>query len=147
MFNRDNRALARKEIEEAINAATEALNNLDDAAKALGTARTWGIVDLFGGGTLTTFLKRERMHEASNKINAAKRSMNKLSRELRDVDTYVDIDIEMGDFLGFADYFFDGALADWLVQSKIGKAREQVRRAQEQVWDIRNALYQMRDRV
>ena len=147
MFNRDNRALARKEIEEAINAATEALNNLDDAANALGTARTWGIVDLFGGGTLTTFLKRERMHEASNKINAAKRSMNKLSRELRDVDTYVDIDIEMGDFLGFADYFFDGALADWLVQSKIGKAREQVRRAQEQVWDIRNALYQMRDRV
>ena len=147
MFNRDNRALARKEIEEAINAATEALNNLDDAAKALGTARTWGIVDLFGGGTLTTFLKRERMHEASNKINAAKRSMNKLSRELRDVDTYVDIDIEMGDFLGFADYFFDGMLADWMVQSKIGKAREQVRRAQEQVWDIRNALYQMRDRI
>lgn len=147
MINRNNRELARKEIDEAINAATEALNNLDDAAKALGTARTWGIVDLFGGGTLTTFLKRERMHEASNKINAAKRSMNKLSRELRDVDTYVDIDIEMGDFLGFADYFFDGALADWLVQSKIGKAREQVRRAQEQVWDIRNALYQMRDNM
>ena len=147
MLNRDNRALARKEIEEAINAATEALNNLDDAAKALGTASTWGLVDLIGGGSITTFLKRERMYEASKKIDAAKRSMNKLSRELRDVDTYVDIDIEMGDFLGFADYFFDGMLADWMVQSKIGKAREQVRRAQEQVWDIRNALYQMRDRV
>ena len=147
MLNRDNRALARKEIEEAINAATEALNNLDDAAKALGTASTWGLVDLFGGGSITTFLKRERMHEASKKIDAAKRSMNKLSRELRDVDTYVDIDIEMGDFLGFADYFFDGMLADWMVQSKIGKAREQVRRAQEQVWDVRNALYQIREKM
>ena len=87
------------------------------------------------------------MHEAQKKIEAAKRSMNKLSRELRDVDTYVDIDIEMGDFLGFADYFFDGFLADWMVQSKIGKAREQVRRAQEQVWDVRNALYQIREKM
>jgi hypothetical protein len=141
------RSLAIKEIDEAIRAATEALNNLDAAADALGGARNWGLVDMLGGGTLTTFLKRERMHEAQKKIEAAKRSMNKLSRELRDVDTYVDIDIEMGDFLGFADYFFDGFLADWMVQSKIGKAREQVRRAQEQVWDIRNALYQMREKM
>ena len=136
-----------KEVNEAIAAGERALSSLAAAEKSLSSAKNWGLVDMLGGGTLTTFLKRERMHEAQKKIEAAKRSMNKLSRELRDVDTYVDIDIEMGDFLGFADYFFDGFLADWMVQSKIGKAREQVRRAQEQVWDVRNALYQIREKM
>ena len=50
------RSLAIKEIDEAIRAATEALNNLDAAADALGGARNWGLVDMLGGGTLTTFL-------------------------------------------------------------------------------------------
>ena len=37
--------------------------------------------------------------------------------------------IETGDFLTFADYFFDGLVADWLVQSKINDARRQVENA------------------
>lgn len=32
-------------------------------------------------------------------------------------------------FFTFADYFFDGIVADWLVQSKINDARRQVENA------------------
>ena len=36
-------------------------------------------------------------------------------------------------FLSFADFFFDGIVADYLVQSKIGEARRQVNEAINQV--------------
>lgn len=40
-----------------------------------------------------------------------------------------EIRINMGDFLNFADDFLDGFIADWMVQSKISRAREQVEEA------------------
>ena len=43
-----------------------------------------------------------------------------------DVDNIPEFRIETGDFLTFADYFFDGIVADWLVQSKINDAKRQV---------------------
>ena len=39
----------------------------------------------------------------------------------------------MSDFLTFADFFFDGVIADYLVQSKIAEARAQVSDAIYQV--------------
>ena len=53
-------------------------------------------------------------------------------------------DIEIGGFLTFADFFFDGLLADILVQSKLRKAQEQIDEAISRVQDIlsRLKLYQ-----
>ena len=42
-----------------------------------------------------------------------------LPGELSDVDQLVGVDLNISDFLSFADYFFDGIIADWMVQSKI----------------------------
>ena len=53
------------------------------------------------------------------------------------------LDIDVGGFLQFADYFFDGFVADWMVQSKIGKGRKQVQQAIRQVERIRNKLWSM----
>ena len=55
------------------------------------------------------------------------------SRELSDVQDLQGINIEIGDFLTFADFFFDGFLADIMVQSKIRKAQD----------DIDNAIYRV----
>ena len=49
----------------------------------------------------------------------------------------------MGDFLRFADFFFDGFIADWMVQSKIRKGQQQVRQAIRRVEDIRRQLWAM----
>lgn len=43
-----------------------------------------------------------------------------------DVENVAEFHIEMGDFLSFADYFFDGIIADWMVQSRISDAKRQV---------------------
>ncbi len=138
--------LQNKEIREAIDACNEALEYLDRAQSSLGSAGIWGLVDLFGGKFFSTFLKHNRMHEAQANIERAKRAMRRLKKELSDVRQFEDLHVEMGDIISMADYFFDGAIADWLVQSRIGSAREQVRRAQEQVWDIREELYRLEGR-
>ena len=59
---------------------------------------------------------------------------------MRDVSISYDLDIEMGDFLSFADWFFDGFFVDWMVQDRINKAREQVSEAIRQVEDILRRL-------
>ena len=51
--------------------------------------------------------------------------------------------MDVGSFLTFADYFFDGIIADWMVQSKIGDALNQVREARRQVGGIRKRLREM----
>ena len=53
-------------------------------------------------------------------------AMKRFQKELMDVDNIPEFRIETGDFLTFADYFFDGIVADWLVQSKINDAKRQV---------------------
>ena len=48
--------------------------------------------------------------------------------------------LNCGDFLTFADFFWDGVVADWLVQSKINEARSQVEQAIPQVEQILSNL-------
>ena len=139
---RDNRQL--KEIREAISACTETLDHLDRAQTSLQGAGMWGLVDIFGGWFFSTSFKHNKMHEAQADIEKAKRSMRRLSKELADVRQFEQLNVQMGDLVSMADYFFDGAIADWLVQARIGSAREQIRRAQEQIWDIRQARQHVR---
>lgn len=47
-------------------------------------------------------------------------------------------------FLPLPITFFDGVIADWMVQSKIGDALNQVREARRQVSSIRKRLQEMR---
>ncbi len=128
-----------KEINEAIRAGEQALRSLNEANDYLSSARNWGVVDILGGGLLTNLIKHSKVHDASRCMENAKRDLQTFSRELDDVDEYIP-DVKVGDFLVFADFFFDGFLADVIVQSKIGEARQQVNQAIYQVTSIVNRL-------
>ena len=71
-------------------------------------AKNWGFVDMFGGGFFTTILKHSKIDQARKNIEQAKYDLRNFSRELNDVKTAGNLDIDIGDFLSFADYFFDG---------------------------------------
>ena len=119
----------RREINEALLAVREALRYLNEAADCLNSAGNWGIVDLLGGGLLTTFIKRSKMKDADELVQQARSALKRFQKELTDVENIPEFRIETGDFLTFADYFFDGIVADWLVQSKINDSRRQVENA------------------
>jgi hypothetical protein len=124
----------------AINTANDALFHLNNADEMLSHAQNWGIVDLIGGGMISTFIKRSKMGDAQKEIESAKRSLRQLEMELRDLRGMPDIDLEMNDFLGFADYFFDGLIADWFAQSRINDAKKQVKDAIAEVQGILDGL-------
>ena len=113
-----------RERQEAIDAGERALTSLYSARNELSGAGNWGLLDLFGGGFISTFAKHSRMDSARQHMEQAKRDMAAFSKELSDVSET--LDVNTGDFLTFADYFFDGFLADMMVQSKIRDAQRQV---------------------
>ena len=129
-----------KEIGEAISAADRALYALTEAKTYLDKARGWGMWDILGGGFFSTFMKHARMNDAEDAIAEAKRAVADFSRELRDVEDLSCMNINTGDFLSFADYFWDGAIADLMMQSRINKSRRQVDEAISRIRDIRNRL-------
>lgn len=127
-----------KEIKEAINAADEALFHLRNASRELDKARGWGIWDIIGGGLLTNLIKHGKMRDAEYEIGCAKNALARFDKELRDVAGYSTIHIDS--FLTFADFFFDGLIADLLVQSKIRDAMDQCRYAIRDVESVRADL-------
>lgn len=114
------------EIREAVAAGERALTSLRRAQEKLDSARNWGLFDLFGGGFMTDMIKHSRMNDASALMENARADLLVFQRELRDVYVPTEFRMEVSDFLTFADFFFDGVIADYLVQSKIADARAQV---------------------
>ena len=80
------------------------------------------------------------MDDAQQLMEAAKSDLKRFQRELKDVNIPLDLRMEVGSFLSFADFFFDGFVADYLVQSKISEAKEQVSDAIIRVEQILNEL-------
>lgn len=58
-------------------------------------------------------------------------------KELQDVNYALDLNLEVGGFLTFADFFLDGILADVLVQSKIGELKQQVENG---LWQLNRVM-------
>lgn len=129
-----------KERQEAIRAGERALNSLSSAFFELKSARNWGIVDIVGGGFFSTLIKHSKMGKAQSYMEQARYDLRNFSKELRDVEGYVDLNIDLNDFLSFADFFFDGLIADWMVQSRINQARNQVEEAIRRVEYVMDRL-------
>lgn len=121
--------IMRREIKEARNAGQMALESLYMAREKLNSARSFGWLDILGGGMLSGLMKHSRMDEAATYMEQAKYNLQAFQRELRDVHVPMDLRMEIGGFLTFADFFFDGVVVDYLVQSRIAEAREQVEQA------------------
>ena len=105
-----------KEKREAIDAGYWAINSLKTARDNLNSAKNWGLLDMFGGGFFSTMLKHSKIDQARQNMEHTKYDLRNFSRELNDVNIACDLNINIGDFLSFADYFFDGFVADWMVQ-------------------------------
>lgn len=131
----------RKEIQEAIYAGERALDSLYAAQDKLNSARSWGIFDLLGGGFFTDLIKHSKMDDAAGCMEDARYRIKVFQKELKDVDLTCNLRLEVGGFLNFADFFFDGVVADYLVQSKIAEAREQV---QDAIFMVKGALDSLR---
>jgi hypothetical protein len=117
------------EMNEAVIAGKQALASLKKAEESLKHASNWGIADMLGGGFITDMLKHSKLREAENHLEEARIRIRTFQKELRDLEMPHEFYVNVDGFLTFADFFFDGLIVDWLVQSRIREAREEVEQA------------------
>lgn len=133
----------QKEIREAINAGNLPLTYLNNARQELNSASNFGIADMLGIDLIGGIGKHMKMRNANEQLQLAKAQVMNFQRELQDVQGSLVFQVDVGGFLTFADFFFDGILADVLVQSKISDAKEQVDKVINHINAIMNDLYRM----
>ena len=70
---------------------------------------------MFGGGMFSTMIKQSKINDARGELEAARYALRSFEKELQDVSRAVDLRIDIGSFLSFADFFFDNFFVDWMV--------------------------------
>lgn len=115
-----------KELKEAITPGNMAINTLNEAIELLDSAGDWGTWDLLGGGLIADIMKHDKIDKAKQAILNAQTYVQRLQVELQDVNMSLDGSIQITGGAVFADFFFDGLIADWYMQSKISQSRENV---------------------
>lgn len=124
----------RTELEEAVQAGDVALLALERVRDELRSAQNWGTWDMLGGGMLSTMAKHSHIDNARAGAHRAQQLLHQFSEELADADQRLHLSLDdIGGFSTFADYFFDGLIADWVVQSKIDNASSACAGAIQQV--------------
>ena len=134
----------QKELTEAIEAGNHALARLQKVRDSLGSAQGWGVWDMLGGGLIATAVKHSRIDDARQHVHSAQQALHWFVRELKDVNPHLltSITIDIGGFATFADYFFDGLIVDWIVQSRINDSLNNVNSVLKKVNDTLRSLQQ-----
>lgn len=129
-----------KELLEAREAAGYVLSSLGKVLNSLDSAAGWGIWDMLGGGLISTAIKHSKIDDARDAIADVQYNLRRLQRELKDVQMDTGLEINIDGCLTFADYFFDGIIVDWMVQSNINEALNRAREVNERVKRLKDRL-------
>lgn len=130
-----------KELDEAILAGNAAIRQVENIEDSLGSAEGWGTWDLFGGGLISDLVKHSHLDEAQAGAEHLQVLLSRFHNELADVYINTELGaVNIDGFLRFADYFFDGLIADWSVLSRIHDSQESVHQVKQQVGDALSKL-------
>ncbi len=142
-----------KEIEEAIAAGNRVLVELAQTLSLLQSAGNWGTFDLLGGGLIATAVKHSKIDRAKQSVERVQYLLHRFHEELYDIhiESQSDIGIQIGSFTTFADYFFDGLIFDWAVQTKIHRSLKNIKNMQQNIekiaWKLKEQLETIRNQI
>ncbi len=129
-----------RDVKEGILACGRALSSLKRAIKSLESAKNWGVWDIMGGGFISTAAKHSEIDNMKQEVRNIEKEIRTLNTILSHVNLPSDMDIEISGFATFADYFFDGLIADLFVQSKIKDSLNKLRDTYDRINKIQYAL-------
>lgn len=121
-----NNELSRKEINDVKDILRELIPLTEEAMEKFRSARNWGFFDILGGGFLTDLIKHAKLSSARDIMARINTLLNALQRELNDIVIPTDFNMGSASFATFADFVFDGFLADVYMQSKIMSSLNEV---------------------
>lgn len=113
--------LMEKELMEAIEAGYVVIDQLKSAVKEMENASTWGTIDMFGGGMMSSMIKHSHIDSAQKKVAELSENLHRFQKEVHDVKQVELPDVSIEGWLSGADIFFDNMIFDIMAQSKIDK--------------------------
>ncbi len=128
------------ELNEAVSAGSLVDQSLENAVEFLEKAKGWGTFDLLGGGAISGAIKHSHLDRATEHIHQAQSRMRRFQKELSDIEGEADIQVNIPGLLKFADFFFDGLIADWMVQGRIEESLDQTKTHHRQIKAILSNL-------
>lgn len=139
----------QKEVEEAIRAGVRACDISQQLLGELESAKNWGTWDMIGGGLLTDMAKYEKLNHAQELAQELQNALRNFRTELADVKEEMsgDIQLNIGDFLHFADFFFDDIFSDWMVLDKISSSKERAEKTYDQIQKVLGRLRNLKDTI
>lgn len=138
--------LEKREIDDCLRIIDRLLPLICEAERQFSSARNWGFLDMLGGGFLTDIIKHSKLSRASGCMNEINYLLRDLERELKDIQFTTDYSMNTKTFSTFADFLFDGILADTYMQSKIMSSLDQVRELHHRIEFIQARLLDKRNR-
>ncbi|MBO3375523.1 hypothetical protein [Clostridium perfringens] len=110
----------KTEISEALREANNCLMISEETLKSLMSAKNWGIYDIVGGGMISSAIKHNRIDDAKTYMERLSYSVDRLNKELGDVDTSIfNEGLNISGFSYTFDIFFDNIFSDFSVQGEI----------------------------
>lgn len=134
----------QSEIDEAIRAGEAVCSHIDRALDSLNSAEGWGTWDLLGGGLVSDLMKHSHIDDAKSKADEIQQKLSQFRTELADVRIQNDIHFETDGFGKFADFFFDGLIADWCMQTRISESKDSFEDVKSQVNNVLAKLGNMK---
>lgn len=107
------------ELQEAKVASEIVILKIDNAKKTLNSALSWGIFDMFGGGMISSLVKREKIGRANKEITEIREALNSINSELADINIKLTVGISDTLCDKFLDIWFDNIFIDLRVQSEM----------------------------
>ena len=134
----------KKELQEAISAGKQALQIAGNIRASLSSAENWGTWDMLGGGGLITHMaKHSHLDDAQSRVESLQVALGRFRTELSDVSVTANLEISIDGFSRFADFWFDGIFADWMVQDKIRASADRVYEISRKIEMVLTRLQQL----
>ena len=136
----------KEDVEEAVQAADEALDYLLEAREHLNSAGNWGLVDMLGGGFLTSLVKHKKLNDVQGALDDARYALESLRDDLGELDLDT-LDLHIDGFLSFTDLFIDNFFSDIMMQRKISNMKADLDDVIERVSDVRLLLLEKEEEL
>ena len=129
-----------KELKEAKEAANQLIIRIDAGLNQLKSASSWGILDILGGGFISSLVKRNKIGEANRSLEEISSSLKTLNKELNDVDISLPEAIPDRFSDELFDLVFDNIFTDIRVQGEIKENLVSLK-------ELRYAIVEISDRL
>lgn len=116
----------KQKIEEAIDVGQQTLNSLQSAQIKLDSAKSWIVLEGFGGSLLTSMMKHMKISDTQEYVETAKQDILKLQVMLKSIVMPEEVRSRTGMYIAFATFFLDGTVDEYMVKSNVNSAQEQI---------------------